>query len=450
MAAPRILMAVCMGCLAPSVASAQAPSADETAALDLAPPESAMPDTDAPEPANMALQGMLEWALGHDSWRPHTFAGPPPSHARGRFSAAIYVDRPLTDQVRGVFADRIDIGWRAGEGTPDADAITHTLKEAYLSIGAKDAFLDVGRFNERIGVAYAYNPTDIARRYAVVARPSDDPALVRSDRLGKVGIRAQRLWPDGSVVAVVAPRLRRSPSGAVLSPYIERSNSDTQAWVRASRRFGEATQAEALVHYDPASGAAWGMNLSTLSGESTVIYAEALATREGSLAQRALAPRDPNAPFALPDVHDAYRLRASLGASITLTEKFSTALEWHYDGTAYDRQAWDTLANPQSVDQLRRYLQVRAYAVEAQDNLTRQYAFARAAWREPFGKDTALTAFTRANLADHSRYTWLQFARDLEHCSLTVTFAHAAGDRHTEFGDVPARTSLQVALSIAL
>lgn len=421
-------------------------AAEEADALALPVPGESSSPSRAPV---LLWQGGGEAAYGYDQWEAETFSrGTPPSE-RQRVSAHLYIDRRFDSDVHAVFADRIDVAWRSADGGPDSDDVAHTLKEAYLSIGGQERFLDLGRFNERLGVAYSFNPTDFGRRNTIVARPSEDPALVRSDRLGKVGLRAQFLWSGGSLLAGWSPRLRREPSSAPLSPYLERSNSDDEYWLRVGRRVGAATQIEGLAYYTPATGVAAGLNVSTLIGEQLVLFGEVLATPEAGLVERAMAV-DPAAPYAQPLVRGSERARAALGASYSPTARFTAVLEWDYDGTALDAQEWEELANPVSLPTLQRYLSVRRHVLVSQDNLARQYGFLHLSLRDPLGPDTSISAFSRVNIQDHSIYHWLQLSRDFDGFSMALTVAHSAGRARTEFGDVEARNSAQLVISKAL
>lgn len=442
----RRLLAVALCLWAQQAVAQAAPTSDENEALRLVVPEPARESGAAVEPPaalRSAGTARLEAAWGRDSWRPETFASEPPSPRRARLSAAYSLDASAGPGLRVVLADRIDIAWREGEQGLRSDQVAHTLKEAFLSVGAQTRFLDVGRFNDRVGVAYAYNPTDVLRRYAVVARTSDDPTLARGDRLGVVGLRGQWLWESASLAVLVAPVLRRKPSSGALSPYIERSNADRRLGLRLATRLGRANQAELLWHHDSGSGTQWGANLSSLLGERTVLHAEWLLTREAALVQRATTVPAAQ-PFRLSKATGRWRPRAALGASVALTAQLSMVLEWHHDGTALSRAQWQALAQPQTLAELRRYLQVREHATAAQDILARNAAFLRLALREWPQPGWSLSAFVRANLEDRSRYAWLQLARERGAYGLSLTLTRASGARATEYGDANARYSVQL------
>ncbi len=445
--------AALLGLAAAGTAGAQGagtpPTAAEIDALGLGLPQPAEPAPAradaAPAAAGSRNSATLEAAVGRDAWRAETFAGEPPRQRRQRLSASGSIERRLGAGWLLRASDRIDIAWRAGEQTLDAEQVAHTLKELQLSWGSQQLFVDLGRFIERMGVAYAYNPTDLWRRHTVVARTSEDPSLARSERLGAVGLRVQWLWDGGSVVGLLAPQLQRRPGGGALSPHLERSNADTRGAVRVALRLGSATQAEALWQHDEASGSAWGANLSLLADERTVLHAEVLLTREAGIVERALATGMPEAPYRLAPLRAGWRPRAVAGATVTPWPELTLALEWHHDGTALGEAAWRDVASPTTLAGLQRYLRLREYAISAQDPLARNNLFARAALRDWPARGWGGSVLWRRNLEDRSSYHWLQLTHERGALALALTWAIARGAPRTEYGDSQARSNLQLA-----
>lgn len=383
----------------------------------------------------------LEAALGYDRWRAWTFADAEPDPWRGRVSAFFRRRWKAGDGWSAVVSHRIDVGYRSGQQTLDSDDLAYTLSEAYVGHAGERLFVDLGRFNERAGVAYAYNPTDVFRTNAVVARVSDDPSLLRSDRLGVVGVRAHYLYDDGSVTLIAAPRLSRSVDDAALSTHLARSNSDTRVVVRASRRLSERTLIEAMALHQAGLGWQPGFSVSTLWGEHVVAYGESLLTREIDVDERSEAV-DPEAPFAAPTRHTHFRPRASLGVNIAVGQRLTLVLEGHYDGTALDGDRLATLASPQDASELARYLQLRQYAADSQSQLARRYLFGRLAVLRPFGEETFLSGFVRHNLEDDSSYLWLQAGFTRDAFTWSATFAAPVGRRASEFGNLQASNTL--------
>lgn len=422
---------------------AYAQTEEESAAMLLTPP-SAAGEAQATPPGVERYFG-FEAAASNVHWRDDAFAGPVPASTGGRLSTRWRLRQPLASNLRFVLSDAIDIGWRRHERFLQADDIVHTLQEAYVSLQAGRGYLDFGRINEKVGVAYGYSPNDVLRRHAVVSRASEDPVVLRNNRLGTVGLRGQLLFERASIVALLAPALRERPSSGVLSPYLERSNSDSQAVLRLSTRLGADTQAEVLLHGRSNGGAQTGLNLSSVFGDHLTAYAELALTREAGIVERALAV-DPARPYAAPPAGHTSRARYSVGLNLTPQPHFSVGLELQGDDTALGRQALATLLDPVDGAALARYVSVARYAAASQDNLARRYGLVHARWTEPFGTRLSLAGFSRWNGYDHSRYSWLQAAYPQTSGSVALTLTHSGGRPGTEFGNGPARFTAQLSL----
>lgn len=426
-----------------------AAEAAEQAAFDIVVPEAAMEAVSAAGGGGSSAVWNFEAAVGHDQWRKWSFADEVPESARGRLSAQFRGRWPLSQTWSAVYAHRLDIGYRLNSGPIDSDNVVSTPAEAYVSRTDSAWFVDVGRFNERVGVAYGYNPTDFFRHYAVVARVSEDPTLLRSTRLGVVGVRVQHIADNTSWVAIYAPPLRTRATDGVFSPHLERTNSDSQWLLRISRRLSEQSLVEAMAYHREGTGWQPGVNLSMLLGERTVLYGEWSMTREADVAARADAV-DSDAPYSAPRLRGSYRSRAAIGTSVAIGQRVQAVLEAHYDGTGLDGAARRRLASPHDLPSLLRYLRLRDYVVGSQSLLSRRYLFGRLSVRKPFGENSSLSTFVRYNLEDRSRYLWLQVARNQGARSYALTIAAPLGDRATEYGDVPARATVLLTMEWAL
>ena len=93
--------------------------------------------------------------------------------------------------------------WRLGEGLdanlsyrfnlveendipiPAHQDFRNDLREAYLTWEpAPETFLEAGRINIRHGPALGFNPTDFFKTRTLVEQASEDPSVIRQDRLG--------------------------------------------------------------------------------------------------------------------------------------------------------------------------------------------------------------------------------------------------------------------------
>ncbi|WOB47935.1 hypothetical protein NYR97_11585 [Xanthomonas hydrangeae] len=419
-----------------SVAGAQETAIDipqsEMAALDLAIETPAQADD-----TRAAGKWLVEAAVGHDRWRAWTFAGDRPDPWRGRVSGQYNSRWTLDSGWQAVLSNRVDVGYRNGQAGLHGEDVAYTLSEAYLAYGGQRVFVDVGRMNDRTGVAYAYNPTDVFRSNSVVARVSEDPSLLRSMRLGVVGVRAQYLHDDGSLTLIAAPGLRQRDSGGVLSPRFENTNSDTRIMLRASRRLSEQSLIEGVLVHQPGAGWEPGGNVSTLWGNHVVIYGELLLTRDRDIDTRSEA-LDPLAPYASPNGRTHYRPRTAAGMSAALGQRYTVVVEGHYDATALDGHRLEALGEPQDAAALARYLRLRQYAADSQSQLSRRYIFSRLSLARPFGESTSLAGFVRYSLEDDSSYLWLQAGLQRGAFSWLATVAAPLGRRATEYGDLQA------------
>lgn len=388
----------------------------------------------------------LELAAVGYRWRVDSFAGAAPPATGTRLSGTWRLRHAFNDRWRLVAGDALDIGWYRHEKPFDSDHVRHTLQEAFVTGHLDGSYLDAGRFNERIGVAYGYSPNDVYRRHAIVSRVSEDPVAMRNNRLGTVGVRVQQLFEGGSLVGVLAPRLRQRDSAAVLSPYLERSNSDWQASLRGSLKLPHETQLEVLGYCRDMGAVQWGMNLSTGVGSYVTAYAEYAASSDAGVVSRAMA-RDPARPFAQAGPLHARRARYSIGVSVTPVPNLTVGLEGQGDDTALNREELRQLLAPATAAQLQVALATAGYASETQDNLGHQYGLLRASWTNMFGSRASVSGFVRWNLLDHSRFSWLQFAYPHATGSTAVSVAHMDGARATEYGHGRARLTAQLAIN---
>jgi hypothetical protein len=401
--------------------------------------------------SNLSVDGRtqsleLELAGVGYRWRPETFVGEEPSTGSARLSATWRLRHPFNNRWSLIVNDALDIGWYRHEKPFVADNVRHTLQEAYLSGRLGGSYIDAGRFNERIGVAYGYSPNDVFRRHTIISRVSEDPIAMRNNRLGTVGMRVQQLFERGSLVAVVAPRLRQRASEAVLSPYLERTNSDWQASLRAGVKLPLETQLEGVAHYRERGRVQWGVNLSTGLGDSVTAYVEYAASPDADVISRALA-LDPGRPFAQTSPLHSHRSRYSVGLTVTPKPNVTIGLEAQGDDTALDRGELRLLMAPATPSQLQTALAAASYASETQDNLGRHYGLLRASWTNICGSRVSASSFVRWNVLDHSRFSWLQLEYPHASGSTALALAHMGGDKATEYGNGRARVTAQLSIN---
>ncbi|WP_244130407.1 hypothetical protein [Burkholderia sp. BCC0044] len=331
------------------------------------------------------------------------------------------------------FADRLDLNgpWRF-DG--DSGAI-NTLKELYVDgrVGSGSTLLQAGRVNVRLGVATGYNPTDFFRDNAVRSVTSVDPASLRENRLGTVMLRGQQLWADGSVSALVAPRIADRPNDASFSPDFGATNQRTRWMLQFSQRVISDLSPQIVIYDDgkPGSSPQFGVNLVHLVNNACVGYVEWSGGRGPSTLARALGQ-----PYS--DV--AFRWKLATGATCTTSRNLSVTLEYDRDGAALDRAGWQALRNGPPAG----YAAYRTLAAAQQDPTTRDGLFAMVRWQDAWIQRLDLSGFVRLNLADRSRLTWLEARYRFPRTDVALQWQINAGASSTEYGALPQSNLFQL------
>ena len=430
----RAFLLLCLVVCAPAWA---AENDDESAALGVADAAAKAPAPLSPSWLGANGKAFVELAAAHDDLRGVPIA----DTERYRVSGDVRLDTKMTAATRLVVADRLDVLWQSGQAV-SYDRAINTWKESYVGYGAQDAFYDVGRINEKHGVGFGYNPSDFFRRFAVVSRFSDDPSLLRENRLGVVAGRAQWLWEGGSASALYAPEITQTPHDSPFAPGFDRTNENEKVLLQGSVRTVPEISIEGLAY--KRGGGAWqpGLNLTDLFSRKVLGRIEWIATKEQDLVARSVAA----ATVRDPALEGTGPYRSRLAANLTYTTEFrlSVSLEYQYDGTALDRESWNALSRNTTPAGLALYGQVRQYARDSQDNLTRSSWFANFSADDVVWKNFNLSGFVRYNPYDDSRYAWLRSQYNWEKQSLALLWTHSRGRPGSEFGALPTAHSTQL------
>ncbi|HEX6364326.1 MAG TPA: hypothetical protein VFZ93_15320, partial [Albitalea sp.] len=294
---------------------------------------------------------------------------------------------------------------------------------------------DAGRINARLGVAGGYNPTDWFRDRAVRSVTSVDPASLRENRLGTVMLRGQRLWSSGSLTALVAPRLADGPNDSGLAADVGATN-DRNRWLFAwTQRLGKDFAPQLLLHGDgePGHSPQLGLNVTRLLTDACVGHVEWAGGRRASLlAQSQGRPRE--------DL--GFRTQWAAGATCTTAHNLSLLVEFQRNGAALDEDGWRALRE----GPLPAYLAYRAEAQRRQDPATRENLFLHARWQNALAPRLDLSGFTRVNLADRSRLSWLEARYHWERTDLALQWQLHSGRGLSEFGALEQQRVWQVLL----
>jgi hypothetical protein len=351
-----------------------------------------------------------------------------------RLSVDVHVDTIWTSGWRAVLADRLDGTWTQGESGHDD---VNTLKEAYLSWQpAPERIFDAGRVNVRHGVATGYNPTDFFRDGAVRSAVSADPASLRENRLGTALLRGQWLWDNGSIMMLYSPRIADSPDTHTYNPDWGATNNRDRWLLAGSVRLGEDFDPQWLVYGEEHESPQFGLNLTALLNNATVVYLEWSGGRAQTLFARATAQTG----------DDAFRHRTATGLSYTMPSKLSVTFEYQHNSAALDAAAWKELA--ENAPAL--YWQYRGAIRSWQEMPTRSALFVHAKWQDALFPHFDLTGMARINAEDRSRFAWTELRYHWSRADLAVQHQRHDGNGISEYGALPDRRTWSALVQVFL
>ncbi|WP_144290324.1 hypothetical protein [Chitinilyticum litopenaei] len=346
-----------------------------------------------------------------------------------RLSLDLTADVRLHEDWRAQLSNRLDLGWT---GTPGGDHQVNTLREAYLSWQpAATQIYDLGRVNLRHGVALGFNPSDFFKAGALRSVTSLAPASLRENRLGTGLARGQWLWDGGSVSAVYAPKLGDTRSSAPLDADFGASNPRERGLLVLSQTFTDWLNPQWLLFTEAGQRPQFGLNLSLLATDASVLYVEYAGGQTASQIDRALGR-----PAA-----ESFQSQLAAGFTQTFASKLSLTLEYQYSSAAPDAGEWRALQHAGQD-----YGRYRGWVGTMQALTTREALFAYASWPDfPLAK-AELTAMLRHDLVDQSSLAWLQAQYHFERADLVVQWQYNHGDALSVYGALPARQSLHAFL----
>ena len=340
-----------------------------------------------------------------------------------RVSLDARYDNTFAPGWRAVFSDRFDADNPAQ--TPFGHSI-NTLRESYLSWQAEsDLLFDLGRINERNGVALGYNPTDYFKTNAVRSVVSVDPNSLKENRQGSVMFKAQHLSDTSSVTLLFSPKLSDTPSNADFNPDLAATNNVNRWLLSFSPKLSEDINPKLLVYKADQAPVQFGLNLTSLINDATVVYLEWSGVRNQS--QLSQAGQLQGLPFE----NDAsFKNRTDGGLTYTTDNKISLTAEYEYNGLGLDQQHWDRLGASPFYGLLRYWLQ------SIQESPTKRSAFLYASWQDALLNHLDLSAMEKINLTDNSRLSWLEARYHLSHTEFALQWQQDSGSRFSEFGAV--------------
>ena len=338
-----------------------------------------------------------------------------------RMSFDLRYDNSFAPGWRGVFSDRLDVENPAQ--TPFDNSI-NTIREAYLSWQASpDLLLDLGRINERNGVALGYNPTDYFKADAVRSAVSVDPNSLKENRQGSVMAKVQKLSELGSVTLLFSPKLETTQSYADFNPDLAATNNVNRALLTISPKLSEDLNPKLLLYKADQLPAQFGLNLTSLISDAAVVYLE--WSGGSTLSQLAQARQLAGVPY---ENDQAFRNRLAGGLTYTTANKISLTAEYDYNGRGLDQQHWDSLAASPLYGLYRYWLQ------SIQEAPTRRSAFFYGTWQDAVLNHLDLSAMEKLDLTDSSRLSWLEARYHIAHAEFALQWQLDSGSRFSEFG----------------
>ena len=347
-----------------------------------------------------------------------------------RLSIDLQFDKTFAPGWRVVLADRLDLYRRE---PPIIQNTVNTLKEAYLSrLVQENELLDLGRINVFNGVASGYNPTDFFRVGAVRSLVSVDPASLKKNRLGSVMLRGQHLWSDGSLTALYSPKLAQQANTASFSPDLGASNNQDRYLLALSQQLADGIAPQWLIYGKPHQAPQFGVNLTSLLNDATVLYAEWSGGNSRSLESLALNSRDDT----------VFRNRIASGLSYTSSNKLTLTLEYEYNGAGLESANWEKLRHGSPLA----YGRYRALQQYAQELATKQEVFFYATWQDVCVNHLDLSMMQKLNLTDHSRLMWLEARYRMDKIDLALQIQDNRGDQTSAYGAAAKKHAWQAVL----
>jgi hypothetical protein len=342
--------------------------------------------------------------------------------------------------------------------------VQNDLNEAYFSWNAfGENYLDAGRINLKSGVAIGFNPADFFRKDAVSLRTSEDPIVLRENRLGTAMARLQSMLPFGSLTLAVAPKISARPGLVItdrssLAFSLHRTNAYPRYLAKISSSY-KGLSAD-LLYYRENRNSFAGADLSHGIGDKIVIYGEWSGGKQYSLTADALfydaklygIDAKPYADYVPGDSRLRFRNKAVGGFSFTESmHKRSTFVEYHYNEAGMSETDWknwfiagyveDLLDYPELYPVFQRVnvalWSIRDYAQRSMEPASRQVLFIRNQWQEAFTRKLDLVNLVQINTLDASFFAQSAAKYNLsDNLVISLTFYFYAGAEDSEYGSV--------------
>lgn len=407
------------------------------------------------EPApSSGSRRFLEAALTLPSYRDDLLVPlPPPSrrpHWRARVDVDVQESFRLSPSTSLTLGNRFNVQHAEEDPWETSRVLRNDLRELYLTWSSPEHMLDLGRINIRGGVASGFNPTDYFRARSVVERVSQDPSVLRENRLGTVALRSQSVFPSGAIAMVLAPKLQNAPpvdlvGESGLRPQTGRTNASNRLLIRGNYKLAPDFDPEVSLFVEHGR-AQLGLSLTRAITERITASLEWSGGRRQALAARAYRAGVAEQRFpenfrpAIPySTDERFRHDLSLGLTMPASANVDATIEYNYHQGGFSSHDWErwfsagrNTTNPAILGQLN-YL--RAYAVDQQEPMSRHNLFTRIEWRNSLARNVTLTQLNILNLKDRSSLEQLTIKWDVSRVlSVSAILMIGLGGQQTEHG----------------
>ncbi len=342
--------------------------------------------------------------------------------------------------------------------------VQNDLKEVYFTGNSYSfLYLDIGRVNFKNGVAVGFNPTDYFKKNAVSYRISEDPNLLRENRLGVVMARAQGIWEKGSVTLAFAPEINQDPDTWWIDAdsyglRLDKTNNSNRFLSKITLNAFPDFNPEFLCFYD-SDRSNFGTNLTKDIGDAAIIYLEwSGSSRPDIFAQSLTEAQEsgkipPNTPWVIDSGREShFRNQLAIGFSYTEKVNRTTFVEYHFNEAGFSQEDWDNwfsagkeagtlLQNPATealgTGMLGQLWTTRKWSQEAQEPLSRHSIFIRTFWEDALVHSLDLTGITRISLLDGSFFAQPMAEYHIKkNLTLSLSVNLFIGSDETEYGSV--------------
>ncbi len=463
---PTVPLAVTLAVLASFPTRADPARAEEDNDLNFIPSLSTPTTNSTPQAApsrkaDATMRIYVEDVFAATALRNNLVVALPPNYPKidwqNRTSLDIQYVEQITDNLRVMVSDRVDIREENDFSFPSQHTLTNNWREGYISWEPSDQiFLELGRINLRNGAALGYNPTDFFKSRTALSQTSLDPSAMRKNRLGTVMVRVQKIYSGGSLSIAYAPKLSQETAipltyASGIDPGLDRTNGTGRLLVTGSIDLAGGVSPELLYTHSGGEDKV-GLNLSCALGSSFVVYGEWAGGNEAGLVSQAEAfgistgsLPSYTSDLLSEDGGKSFKNDLVLGGSWTSEGNVTINLEYHYHQAGLSRQEWnrwfDTGVDTPSLSSA--LWKLRSYAADQQDPMTRHQAFIRANWPDAFVRDLELSGFALVNLYDGSVLAQVSAQYHLSDTWTVDLVGYAnLGAPRSEYGSLPQAQSV--------